>query len=89
MSTLRVLELSDGNCSLELGEISLAVVKTRIEELWGVMETGSYLASQSVRFGDCDFLFQKEWDDPCLISLSTEGAAHLRRLAQSLSGILP
>lgn len=89
MSTLRVLELSNGNCSLEVGEVSLVELKKCIETLWGTIEIGPYFASQSVRFGDCDFVFQNEWDDPCLISLSTEGAAHLRRLAQTFPGIHP
>ncbi len=89
MSTVRVLELSDGNCSLEVGELSLVELKKCIERLWGAVEIGPYITSQSVRFGDCDFVFQNEWDDPCLISLSTAGASHLRRLAESFSGILP
>lgn len=31
-------------------------------------------------FGGCEFAFQNEWDDPCLVSDSNDGDAILRML---------
>ncbi len=83
-----ILELSNGHCSLEFAESYLPSVMMGIQKLWGESITGPYVASQSVRFGGCDFVFQIEWDDPCLIACSDEGSLMLRRLAVLLSGDL-
>lgn len=82
----RILELSNGHCSLEFAPDDIPEIRKAIQVIWGDPRSGSYVASQSVEFGGCKFVYQNEWDDPCLISLSIEGNPLLRQLADHLAG---
>ena len=80
-----ILELPTGNCSLEIQTNDVPDVRQAIKERWGEMVMGPYLSSQSVKFGGTEFVFQNEWDDPCLVSTSPAGISILHELAELLS----
>ena len=40
---------------------------------------------QVISFAGCEFVFQNEWEDPCLISGSSEGDVILRNLHSLLT----
>jgi hypothetical protein len=72
--------------SLEFGPSDLEAVRSYIREHYP--DTGSKVAGIAtvVKFGGEDFTFQNEWDDPCLISHSSEGDKLLRNIHLHLGG---
>lgn len=82
---VRILELPNGHVSLEFEPDEVLAVVRAIQQIWGAPEMTAYVASQSVEFGGCKFVFQNEWHDPCLISLTAEGNPLLRQLADHLA----
>ncbi|WP_206539698.1 hypothetical protein [Leisingera sp. ANG-S5] len=82
--TFKILELSSGRLSLEFSASDLTAVREAIESIYGVPEITAYPACASVKFAGCMFVFQNEWNDPCLISQSEEGNRILKDLFESL-----
>lgn len=82
-----IIELADGCCSLEFAGSDFGELRERIGQRWGEVSAGPYMTMQTVTFGGQDFVYQSEWDDPCLLSRTAQGAALLRQLAQDMSGV--
>jgi hypothetical protein len=77
---MTLLALSTGHYSLEFEPSDLPGVRSVIRQLYGRPETRRNPVLTELRFGGCSFTFQNEWDDPCLISGSSEGDEILRAL---------
>lgn len=73
--------------SLEYAQEDHEAVKTALFELFGKAEITRRLASSKIRIGGEDFVFQNEWDDPCLISGTERGAEMLQAVADKLNGL--
>jgi len=86
VATTQLLRLSTGHFSLEINPSDRQKVAEAIESLFGKPQV-SLLApyGSNYSFGDADFAFQDEWDDPCLISSSARGDDVLQRLALTLN----
>ncbi|MEB2843600.1 hypothetical protein GAO09_05545 [Rhizobiales bacterium RZME27] len=83
--TITLLPLPSGRCSLEFAPSDLSSVALAIERLYGVPDTKLHPASAEYCFGGCSFIFQNEWDDPCLISCAAEGTIVLENLYAALT----
>jgi hypothetical protein len=83
---IELLMLADGHCSLEFAPEDMAAVRKAIITLHGKPTVQWHAVCADIRFGGCNFTFQDEWDDPCLISGSDEGDALLRELHARLTG---
>jgi hypothetical protein len=81
---IALLALPEGGYSLEFEPSDLPRVRAAINERYGQPRQRDYPASSSLRFGGCDFVFQDEWDAPCLISSSSEGGDILKALHSAL-----
>jgi hypothetical protein len=84
---ITLLALSTGHYSLEFEMGDLASVKSAIREIYGrpVSDNNPFLAE--IRFGGSSFTFQNEWDDPCLVSGSSEGDEILQTLHAHLNTV--
>lgn len=82
-----LLYLANGHYSLEFRPADLPSVASAIRDRYGAPDKRQYPLSAEYRFGGCRFAFQNEWDDPCLISTSTEGNEILKHLYADLSNI--
>jgi hypothetical protein len=80
-----LLPLSDGHYSLEFEPSDLPLVASVIRDRYGVPEKEHHPTCVEYRFGGCSFVFQNEWDDPCLISGSAQGDDILKALYEILS----
>jgi hypothetical protein len=79
-----LLRLSNGHTSLEFASSDLSSVAAAIQKLFGIPETDrSHAFLTAYRFGGSSFVFQNEWDDPCLISGTDEGDEILRQFGQT------
>ena len=70
--------------SLEFAPEDKAEVRAAIQELFGQPQITPEVVSSTVLFGGEDFIYQDEWDDPCLISSSARGKEMLALLAERL-----
>lgn len=77
--------MRDSSASLEFENDDLPLVRQAISARFGQLEIEPHLLYQDWRFGGCDFLFQAEWDDPCLIGSTPDAAALLRALCADLN----
>jgi hypothetical protein len=84
-----LLKLSGGHTSLELDPAELDAVASIIKELYGMPDVERDVMSSTHKFGSETFVFQNEWDDPCLISSSPEGDRILEALAERLAALIP
>lgn len=76
-----------GHLSLEMAPGDLDRVGRCIRELYPDSDSRTAGRAKVYSFGGCEFVFQNEWDDPCLISNSAEGDAILEALhARLVSG---
>lgn len=82
--SVMLLNVGD-HLSLEFEDGDLQRVGLSIRELYP--NASSYWAGifKVYSFGGCEFTFQNEWDDPCLISNSDDGDAILRSLHAQLT----
>jgi len=79
-----LLPLLNGHYSLEFEPADLPQVAAAIRDRYGVPNKRQHSTSAEYRFGGCSFSFQNEWDDPCLISGSSEGDRMLQSLHDAL-----
>lgn len=76
-----LLRLSDGNYSLEFEPKDAEFVFKNIRKTYGrIRKRGPFGIATTYKFGRCEFTYQDEWDDPCLISHSHERGIILRTL---------
>ena len=68
-----LLPLANGHTSLEFSPAELPSVSATIQKLFGSPEQDRHPFTTEYRFGGSCFIFQNEWDDPCLISATVEG----------------
>lgn len=80
-----LLPLSNGHYSLEFEPADLPLVASSIRDKYGVPDRLQYPTFAEYWFGGCSFIFQDEWDDPCLISGSAEGDDILKSLHDDLN----
>jgi hypothetical protein len=80
-----LLPLSGGALSLELDEDDLDAVSAYIAAHFSKGGKTVYPTLTVYNFGGCDFVFQNEWGDPCLIADSEEGRAILVRIHEHLN----
>lgn len=80
----RLLKLSGGTLSLEFETSDLPRVREVIKAAYGKIEIESYPICASVKLGGCEFVFQNEWNDPCLISKTAGGSQILTSLFKHL-----
>jgi hypothetical protein len=59
--------------SLEFEEADLDRVRQCIRQLYPATTSRRAGIATLYSFGGCEFVFQNEWEDPCLISKSYEG----------------
>jgi hypothetical protein len=77
---MRLLELSSDLVSLEFGTAEVAAVKARLGRL-GMVTIARRATYDLITVAGEEFLFQNEWDEPCLIARSPAGSALLRFVA--------
>ncbi|MBB5713218.1 hypothetical protein [Sphingomonas aerophila] len=80
---MTLLSLPDGTSSLEFATDDIATVKQAISDLFGGAASEWFTTYSRVVFGGETFLFENEWDDPCLIA-STEAGRRLLTLIERL-----
>jgi hypothetical protein len=75
--------------SLEFEEADLDRVRQCIRQLYPATTSRRAGIATLYSFGGCEFVFQNEWEDPCLISKSHEGDAILQTLHARLTSDEP
>lgn len=80
-----LIHLQDGAVSLELWEEELPEVRRLIEANWGRPGVVRHANCATLAFAGEDFTFQNEWNDPCLISRTQDGANVLKSLCDHLN----
>ncbi|WP_294130796.1 hypothetical protein [Sphingobium sp.] len=83
---ITILTLPNGHLSLEFDVIDLPNVIAAVRKHYGVPLIQQYPVLAVFAFGGCSFTFQNEWDDPCLISSSSDGDEILNKLCAELNG---
>jgi hypothetical protein len=81
---MNILDLSSGMVSLEFKESERELVFSRIESLFGPIGRRWFAAAAKIKFGGEGFVFDDEYGDLCLISISKKGAEMLRRIERSI-----
>lgn len=81
---ISILTLSDGGVSLEFSSTDAKAVREAIRQRYGRMRRRWFVVSADVTFGGERFIFQNEWNDPCLISRSPAGASMLEQITNDL-----
>jgi len=71
--------------SLEFAMEDRADVRAAIQELFGQPKVTPGVFSATIDIDGEAFIYQDEWDDPCLISSSARGKEILERLAERLA----
>ncbi|WP_171178771.1 hypothetical protein [Ruegeria sp. HKCCD8929] len=80
-----LLKLSSGHFSLEFEEEDVSDVVEAIRTEFGKAEQKQFVMAREVKFGGATFVFQNEWQDPCLVSSSLQGDQCLRQIHEKLS----
>lgn len=82
--SISLLELANGRVSLEFEESDFSVIVKTIRDIHGVPNKTLKATYTEYQFEGSRFLFQNEWEEPCLISTSAKGDAILRFLAEQI-----
>lgn len=80
-----LLALTGGGMSLECEVSDIPRLKEAIRAEYGHAKVDRQAVHIDYTFGGATFIFQNEWDDPCLISSSETGASVLKHLYATLS----
>ena len=83
---MTLLSLPDGNTSLEFASDDIEAVRQAILDLFGEPTSEQHITYSTIAFGGERFLFQNEWDDPCLIASTEAGSRLLLQIERRLSG---
>lgn len=81
-----LLSHSDGNSSsLEFASEDIEIVRQAILDLFGEATSERHITYSTIVFGGERFLFQDEWDAPCLIASTEAGSNLLFQIERRLS----
>ena len=80
-----LLALPNGKSSLEFAPDDIAAVRGAISYLFGEATSELHASYSQVAFGGETFLFEQEWDAPCLIASTDTGSLMLEQIEQRLS----
>lgn len=83
--TFSILELENGNRSLEFDETDLPVLAAFLRSNFGEMDMQEQAIHTDLVFAGTRLMFYNEWGDPCLISLDEKGALLLDSIFTRLS----
>ncbi|MCW4462064.1 hypothetical protein OK349_10130 [Sphingomonas sp. BT-65] len=72
--------------SLEFDPSDLDAIQALVDAQYPGRKAAPAGIATILAFGGEEFLYQNEWDDPCLISSSTRGDEILRSMYAQLSG---
>ncbi|AZV76695.1 hypothetical protein EBB79_01455 [Parasedimentitalea marina] len=81
----RLLDIQNGHFSLEFELEDRPCVASAIKERYGIPEETMHIMCTEYYFGGSQFVFQDEWDAPCLISTSHNGNQILKMLHVALT----
>ena len=70
--------------SLEMDPLGLEAVRSFIKQTYPDMANHTAGIVTLVRFVGAEFIFENEWDDPYLLSKSSEGDALLRSICNRI-----
>lgn len=83
---MTLLSHSGGNSSsLEFASEDMEIVRQAILGLFGEATSERHITYSKMTFGGERFLFQNEWDDPCLIASTEAGHNLLLQIQRRLS----
>lgn len=80
-----LLSLPNGTSSLEFAPDDLEAVRQSISCLFGKTTKELRASYSRVAFGGESFLFEQEWDAPCLIASTEGGSLLLAQIERRLS----
>ena len=83
--TIALLKLRNGHLSLEFDEKDIPEVVETITTVFGNADEKQCVMAAEVKFGEATFIFQNEWQDPCLISSTHKGDQCLRQVHEKLN----
>jgi hypothetical protein len=79
--------LATGRWCLEFASQDHAALQDAIGALFGPIR-GAWLATAAeLQFGGASFVYQDEWDEPCVIALTAEGDAVLAAVHARLRSV--
>jgi len=81
-----LLPLPYGKSSLEFAPDDSKRVRQAISDLFGKATSELHASYSQVSFGGETFLFEQEWDAPCLIASTEAGSLLLAHIERRLSG---
>ena len=85
----RILVLGEsGGHSFEFGKEVIPIVRDAIRHRYGEASGDPFLVGTVYSFGGCEFTYQSEWEDPCLISSSQQGSDILVQLCKDVRAAL-
>ena len=76
---MKLLELPEGMVSLEFEPSERDALMERLKK-HGSFKKRLYATHAKISIGADQFIYENEWDEPCLISTSASGASLLRQL---------
>ena len=76
----------DKSSSLEFTPEDIEIVRQAILDLFGEATSEQHITYSTIAFGGEKFLFQDEWDEPCLIASTEAGRNLLLQIERRLSG---
>lgn len=82
---IKLIALSSGGSSLEFENSDIPAVSSAIRYLYGMPDKSRDGIATKYHLGGCSFIFQNEWDDPCLIANSPEGTKILSDLQEAIA----
>lgn len=83
--TVRLIRIDDKPLSLEFDLADIDWVEATIKNKYGKLSKKRAGIATIYKFGGCNFTFQNEWEDPCLITDTAKGSEILKDLNRALS----
>lgn len=82
---VRLIQIDDKTLSLEFDVADIDRVEATIKNKYGKLRKKRAGIATNYKFGGCNFNFQNEWEDPCLITDTAKGREILKDLNSLLS----